>query len=405
MINPISILFLLRSYNDIDHIVPMVWKCRSNGLRCYFVFTGKNFTEDYRIQFITQAGAVNLTSQTVTIYFQQIRSRLRLRIVKKVADTFVERIIGNRLLKKNNIDVVVTEWSGALGREMSRYYLRPAYIKKLPVYSVPHGYNIYKNLDVSRTLRNQKRATGNWPDFSSRNAFRRYVVQNEHTKTYCVSFGVKEKNIVVLGSARFCREWVNVNSSLLENYLNYGIHASCKIAMFFPQWDYNIDRSACFSLLSSLSEMSEVFITVKGTTREMEGLYDEEKEEIRNLKNVKFVENNVPSPTLIHWSDLVINFASSIGLEAIMQKKLVCNPRYLHSNDSIFDESGVVIDCFSESDVNDIVRQFLDGECLELSKLDREKFYSRYILGNDKGGDVLEEYVRLFATGEGGVEM
>ena len=76
---------------------------------------------------------------------------------------------------------------------------------------------------------------------------------------------------------------------------------------------------------------------IKGTTREIDGLYESEKEQLAKISNVKFADNSIPSPVLIRWSDLVINFASSIGLEAIMQKKPVCNPRYLHTNDSIFE--------------------------------------------------------------------
>ena len=60
-----SILFLLRTYNDIDHIVPVIWKATNAGWATYFLFVDDDYTNDYRIQFIVRNGAVETKSKLI----------------------------------------------------------------------------------------------------------------------------------------------------------------------------------------------------------------------------------------------------------------------------------------------------------------------------------------------------
>ena len=395
----INVLFLLRSYNDIDHIVPIIWKCRESDLHCYYFFTEADSSNDYRIKFIEENGAVKLRSWALEFYHVQIRKRFILDIIKKVVDVIVGWIIGQRILRKKNIDVVVTEWSGKLGRGKAQYLLRPAFRMKLAIYSVPHGYNIYTNLDVSRTIINHKRSTGGWLDFSSRNSFSRYVVQHEATRRFCVAYGIEKKNISVLGSARFCREWVDINNKLLQFDLGKGYkQAPCKVVFFLPQWEYNVDRKECYQLILLLSRLSDVFIRLKGTTREISGLYESEERKFQGVTNIDFSSREA-SAALIRWADVVVNFASSIGIEAVMQGKVICNPKYLHSNRTIFDDSGIAVDCADHDSVQNVIVKFINGLIPSAHVEDLKKFYTTYIQGNNTDSDVLGKYVSLIKDG------
>ena len=68
-----KILFLLRAFNDIDHIAPVIWKAASCGLYPVFLFVDIDHTNDYRIQFIQRAGAVKLESKLILFYYNKIR--------------------------------------------------------------------------------------------------------------------------------------------------------------------------------------------------------------------------------------------------------------------------------------------------------------------------------------------
>ena len=64
----IKVLFLLRSYNDIDHITPIIWKCSQSGSVCYFMFVDSEPKNDYRINFIKKNGAINIQSKIINFY-------------------------------------------------------------------------------------------------------------------------------------------------------------------------------------------------------------------------------------------------------------------------------------------------------------------------------------------------
>jgi len=390
-----NVLFLLRSHNDIDHIVPIIWKCIEENMKCYYLFTESDHSADHRIKFIGIKGAIRIHSRAIWVYHRFFRQCLLADKVRNVLDMIVGWTMGRHLLDRRSIEIIVTEWSGRSGRGQAKYILAPAFRKHLPIYSVPHGYNIYTNLDINKTVTEYRKKTGKWPDFSARNSFTRYVVQTDATQRFCEAYGIKKSKLEVLGSARFCREWMQVNREVFTSDVEDCISTySCKIVFFLPQWDYNVDREACYRLILLLSEMKDVLIRLKGSTREISGLYESEQRDLVNVANVVFSNNNT-SPSLIEWSDLVINFASSIGLEAVMQDKPILNPQYLHSNETIFDNSGVTIDCGNSDVVLEEVLKFKENGIAHAHKSDQKTFYKRFIQGSNSDKDVLGKYVRL----------
>ena len=94
------VLFLLRSYNDLDHIAPIVWKAANCGLDTAYLFVGKLFHSDYRIKYIQAAGSREVSSQAIRFYFEKIRPKIRWIIVAKIADRFIGNLFGKIFLKK-----------------------------------------------------------------------------------------------------------------------------------------------------------------------------------------------------------------------------------------------------------------------------------------------------------------
>ena len=70
-----TILFLFRTYNDIDHIVPVAWKVVNSGASVAFLFVSSDLSHDYRIEFLVQAGARKLESKLIRRYFENIRNK------------------------------------------------------------------------------------------------------------------------------------------------------------------------------------------------------------------------------------------------------------------------------------------------------------------------------------------
>ena len=89
--------------------------------------------------------------------------------------------------------------------------------------------------------------------------------------------------------------------------------------------------------------------------------YGADYNDLAYLKNVD-PDAKAASPSLIAWADLVINFGSSIALEAIVTRRRVINPTFLHSNRTVFDKSGAVYDASTISDVVELIEKACLGE-------------------------------------------
>ena len=76
-----KILFLLRAYNDIDHISPIIWKSATAGCHVFFVFVGRDYSDDYRIKFVAAQGARQIRSGVIEWYHGRLRHFLTFRLL------------------------------------------------------------------------------------------------------------------------------------------------------------------------------------------------------------------------------------------------------------------------------------------------------------------------------------
>ena len=338
------ILFLLRTYNDIDHIVPIIWKCVACDWKVSFLFADKDFSHDARIKFIISHGASLVESIPINFYHEKIRPGLSTRLVRPATDRLVAYVFGLYLLHKNKIEGVVNEWSGGSGRAKASYFLKAARLVGLPTFCLPHGYFIWKNPLFNREIADFYRKTKKLPNFNDRNLYSRYVVHSSEQRAEAIRYGIKEEKLIILGCARFCREWTEVNWGLLSSHVRQETRREFVILFFLPHWDYNVYRKKCINLIEKLSQLKETYVEVKAHTRGTGALDRDEMEYLCERGTVGFANESQHSAALVRQADLIINFGSSVGFEALQQGKPVINPRYLHGNQTFFDDSGVVID-------------------------------------------------------------
>ena len=78
---------------------------------------------------------------------------------------------------------------------------------------------------------------------------------------------------------------------------------------------------------------------VKDATREGKSFYDQKSASNElGASLVSWVGNDVHSPSLIDWSDIVIVIGGSIGIEAMLQNKPVLYPSFLSSNFTLYEK-------------------------------------------------------------------
>jgi len=392
------ILFLLRSYNDIDHIAPIIWKAATSGARCHYFFSGQDHALDYRIRFLAHSGAKELHSPLLRFYHNQIRGLIRPYYLKRIADYIISYSVGSWILVTNRIDCLVNEWSGPYGREMAEYLIRSSYFLRRRCISVPHGYHFWTNPIINKTVSAHVDQFQELPSFANRSKYTYYVVQTNNIRDYYLSHRMPANKLRVLGSARFCNEWRQVLSKITPTHsLARPDDSQFVILIFIPDWDYFIDRPATISLIKVLSTQPATQVLVKQNTRGTGAITGDElglTEE--SGENIVILGDKHHSVDLIKQSDCIVNFASSIGLEALAQGKIVCNPHYLTENTTIFDNSGVTLDTPDEIKtiecINDV--RLNQSRRLPLQK-DIDRFLSEHVNAGQTDDAILEHYLAL----------
>ena len=365
--------------------------------RCtYFMFVDQTYLDDYRIRFVMKRGAMHLWCRPIVWYHQRLRRWLVPRFIRRVVDRFLAFTLGTYLLKKNSIKVVASEWSGVFGREMAEYILRPANRMGLRCVSLPHGYIIWRNSEINQLEVDLWETKRRRPDFSERNIFSAYVVQNEVARSYYLTRGVRSEKIKILGSARFCPEWFSINYKLTRNDVaSQDKKVGFAVLFFVPDWGYNINRKACVTLIKKIAALRNVSLMIKVNTRGTGSFNKKELGEFLGQSNVTIPNIYQHSTALINSADIVVNFASSIGLEAVLQKKPVCNPFYLNGNTTIFDKSGVVFDARDDNEVLHFFEIVKTGNYAGIPDDVLDKFREKYVFGGGGRDDILQSYVDL----------
>ncbi len=406
-------LFVLRTYNDIDHISPVIWKFIQKGENpVIFFHSSFDYQQDYRIKFLQREGDVEILQEPDTRFERYISGIGSSRTMTGIEKIFAKlyqmtrnkrKLLGKlyrkytfdsskemRWLREKNISAAVFEWNSPTGRgELLEKIFYSCKGLGIPTFSIPHGCNIYLNSDVHEGYR-EWIAKGRLPDFADRNEFDYYVVQSKYHLEHFVRFGLRRDKIQAWGSTRFYPEWQNLNLKLCDEFLAEMEHENkLKVVFMLPHWNYNVDKKVTLQLLDMLVKKPWIHLVIKDHTRGSVGLLPVVyQEKFASLANVE-VNVDAHSPALIQWSDIVINFGSSIGIEVLLQEKTLIHPTYLHTNRTIFDETEAAILVNNSDEVEEYLENHKRGKKVQVSK---DAIFESIIFGGHEPYDVLSYY-------------
>ena len=158
------------------------------------------------------------------------------------------------------------------------------------------------------------------------------------------------------------------------------------------QKEYNINNLKVKDFLKKLSNIDDISIVVKDATREGKSFYDKSKETRELGKSlVSWVGNEVHSPSLIAWSDLVIVIGGSIGIEAMLQNKHVLYPSFLSSNFTLYEKYNAAFCTNSEEDSITLINCLKKGIEVAIPE-GKEDMFKEIIYAGKEKYDVLEKY-------------
>jgi hypothetical protein len=265
--------------------------------------------------------------------------------------------------------------------------LRAAKEKSIPTLALPHGVYLYtNNFNKSRFSSRQR--------FYKFNRFDYVVVQNHLRKDVLISSGIDREKIIVLGSARFCGEWIAQNRKILPRIIESTGRDPEKLRVVFlpskPRCRIDIERMHnTIDLLASLSEIEAV---VKPHTRIGREAHLFDNMQLPNVSPVLTSE-------LCEWADVVLIIGSSVITEALMQGKPVLYLKYLHANTMLFEECGACWTIHNEAELEQAL-QSLRKKRTDLPYGDENvnRYLSEVVYGGQNNRDVLKDYVKFITN-------
>jgi hypothetical protein len=263
------------------------------------------------------------------------------------------------------VDVLLT-----VAREMS-----------IPTFALPHGVFVYTNEVItidSRPLHTYDKLSG----------YDYVIVQNGLFKEFMAKSGLDRKKIFVLGSARYCSEWMTQNRRILPRILelNGDDTITLKIVFMTTKTRYRVNLERMFETFELLAKLRGIKAVVKLHTRtkKEERLYDS-----LPLPNV----SDVSSVELCSWADVVLVIGSSIIVEALTRGKPALYLKYLHENTTIYEEFGACWTIHNEDELQDALLSLqLSKKDVPYSNENVNRFLSEIIYGDRNEEEVLTGY-------------
>ena len=418
-------LFCVRHFNDIDHITPIAWKMKHDNypVAVYCINPRYDIENDYRLKFLKKQGVTvesiyDAFGQKMNGFHNTMR-HLFLWFYAKGKEfcshhhekplllarlgALAAQIIGRVLYELTRISFYRKSWAHYFLRESeaqllcfdhilpSRYVvnvlLEAAKEKSIPTLALPHGVYLYTNESYkARTSARQR--------FHKFNRFDHVIVQNRLRKDVLVRSGIAREKVVVLGSARFCGEWIAQNREVMPRMIESTGRDPARLRVVFmpskPRCRIDVERMHnTIDLLASLSEIEAVVKPHTRIGREAH-LFDD-----MQLPNV----SHVLTSELCEWADVVLIIGSSVITEALMQGKPVLYLKYLHANTMLFEECGACWTIHNEAELEQAL-QSLRKKSMDVpyGAENVNRFLSEVVYGGQNDRDVLKDYVKFITN-------
>ena len=411
-------LFFVRAFNDIDHITPIVWKMNQDHLPVAVYCTNPEYDihSDYRLNFLRGLGIKvdflynnfdqNLGRLHRSVRFLMFRcyalnrnlgeaSRLLANIFRE-AGKLLYSLLKSFFYRRQWADGIL-EQSGAQAlcfdhvrprQYIVNYLLQAAADEAIPALALPHGVYIYTNRRVKAGSTRESR-------YDKFNRFDHIITQNELRKDDLVRAGVRREKIFVLGSARYCDEWIAQHHKIIPGMLPSQSEDSGKLKVVFmttrPQ--YRIDLQRQLKTFHMLSHMEGIEAVIKPHTRTGKEAHIYQDLALSNLSEVSSVE-------LSQWADVMLVIGSSILIEALALAKPVLYLKYLHANTTQYEEMGACWMIRNEDELKEALAALQENpRNIPYARENVDQFLAEIIYGGQRQRDVLKDYEQFIVKG------
>jgi hypothetical protein len=273
-------------------------------------------------------------------------------------------------------------------------FLQAAKALGIPSVTLPHGVLLYTNDDAKAKSNDQRR----------RQKFSRYdhiVAPNQLRKSALAKSGLNADKIAVLGSARYCPEWMAQNWDILPRVIEErtGTAEALKLVFFPSKPQCNVDLERLSATVKMLAEIDGIQVMIKPHTRTAD-------QAALPLSPRLYEASDILTAELCGWADAVLVVGSSVITEALMRGKTALYLQYLHANTMLFEElkaCWVIRDEIELKEAIDTLRR--DEGTMPYKEEDVGRYLFEVVQGGSGEKDVLGRYrdfiIKTVCRGEG----
>ncbi len=413
-------LFFVRHFNDIDHMTPIAWTLKKAGcpVTLFCMNPRYDIWSDYRIRFLKDLGVrVDYVTHGSERYLGRIYQGLCALMYRCVAEeqslksrpstrlrllSVLPGAMGTLIFKLLRVFYYGTDWARDILEQtraravlfdhiMPAHYVVDVFLKaanhrSIPTITLPHGVHLYTNEATKPKSKEDRR-------LQKFNRFDHVITPNLLRKQSLARSGVSTKKIAVLGSARYCAEWMNQNWRLLPKRLEKesGSPGVLKVVLFPSKPQCNMDMERLSTTVEMLSGMNGIQLMVKPHTR----VGGEKTFRIDSRSDA----SGILTAELCEWADAVLVVGSSVVTEALMRGKTALYLKYLHSNTTLFEELEACWAVRDEAELEAAISALIgDRFAKPYQDADVSRYIDDVVHGGNGAGDVLERYRHFIQT-------
>ncbi len=405
------IFFFIHRFNDIDHLVPIIYRLAKDGnynilvlsLNPYYDISNDfrlNYLKDklnVKIKYIYKAFYPSIFHRLFSYYFCTDTSKyifyLLLMLTRKskgfkrlIFNTIYGRKWCNRLFDEYKPHVLVLDGTAAVSKVYNVSAIEfVSNERSIPKISLPHGVPLFtkhpKGYDKAKA------------DLA-KNDCDIIVSASKRWMNECLDFGASPDKLNVIGVARHCKEWEDVLQDIVpwdESLNNTGKDKLKVVYMDMGPDRYDEYKPIAEETLRKINSLDFVHLLFKPHTRS----------NTANLALPDNVENvrSINSHNLIKWADVVIGMSSSIILGVLMQNKVYISPTYFRQIEMVYEEHGAcwMVDSIGELE-NALITLKKDPSFKPYTQKSIDNFLTEIVYAGEKDKDVLGCYKELILS-------
>ena len=198
-----------------------------------------------------------------------------------------------------------------------------------------------------------------------------------------ITKGADSKKVRVIGSPRYCKEWLNIKSKFKLDGKDVKVNKGYKVKALFliPKQFINIFNEELIRTIDFISSYKEIELILLNNN----STYPKIPSYIANRINIRhyLVAKQYSTSKLIEWADIVFHAGTGVIFESFMKEKITVLPRYLSSNTLISDKYNAGINLSNRDELRNLCNAAITSIDDLKKKYKKETYFSNKKFIND----------------------